>query len=94
MTDDLAYRSAGSVTQADMEIPDTFTFTAVGSGSGMGSMSFGSRSLAEIGPSGELGYMNSIGKDLMAGGRFTIGEDVQWPSFSKTFDIGGAGVNQ
>jgi hypothetical protein len=88
MTDDLAYRSTGSIAQADLEIPDTFTFTAIGSGSGMGSMSFGSRSLAGIGNTTELGYMNSIGKNLMAGGRFNIGEDVYWSSFSKTFDIG------
>ena len=32
MADDLSYRSVGSVTQADIEIPDTFSFTAIGSG--------------------------------------------------------------
>jgi hypothetical protein len=86
MTDDLSYRSVGSIDQADIEIPDTFAFTAIGSGSGMGSMSFGSRSLAGIGTTNELGYMNAIGKDLIAGGRFNLGEDVRWTSFSKTFD--------
>ena len=30
MADDLAYRSVGSVDQADLEIPDTFAFTAIG----------------------------------------------------------------
>jgi len=84
MADDFAYRSAGTIDQADMEIPDMFAFTAIGSGSGMGSMSFGSRSLAGIGTTAELGYVNSIGKDLMANGRFNIGEDVRWTSFSKT----------
>ena len=89
MADDLAYRSVGSVDQADLEMPDSFGFTAIGSGSGFGSMSFGSRSLAGIGTTTELGYMNSIGKDLMANGRFNIGEDVGWTSFAKTFDVEG-----
>lgn len=87
MANDLHYRSVGSIAQADLEIPDTFTFTAIGSGSGMGSMSFGSRSLAGIGTTNELGYTNSISKELLANGRFNIGEDVRWTSFSKTFDI-------
>ena len=87
MADDLAYRSVGSVDQADLEMPDSFAFTAIGSGSGTGSFSFGSRSLAGIGTTAELGYVNSIGKDLMASGRFNIGEDVRWTSFAKTFDI-------
>ncbi len=86
MTDDLAYRSVGSIAQSDLEIPDTFTFTAIGAGLGMGSISFGSRSLAGIGATNELGYTNSIGKNLIASGRFNIGEDVRWSSFSKTFD--------
>jgi hypothetical protein len=89
MADGLAYRSVGSIAQADLEVPDTFTVTATGSGSGMGSMSFGSGSLAGIGTTSDLGYANSIGKDLMANGRFSIGEDVRWTSFAKTFDIGG-----
>ena len=87
MTDDLSYRSVGFINQADLEIPDTFAFTAIGSGSGLGSMSFGSRSLAGIGSTSELGYSNSFGKDLMANGRFNIGEDVRWSSFAKTFDV-------
>jgi len=89
MADDLAYRSVGSVDQADLEMPDSFGFTAIGSGSGFGSISFGSRSLAGIGSTTELGYVNSIGKDLMAHGRFNIGEDVRWTSFAKTFDVVG-----
>ncbi len=55
----------------------------------LGSMSFGSRSLAGIGATNELGYTNSIGKNLIASGRFNIGEDVRWSSFSKTFDVQG-----
>jgi len=87
MADDLAYRSVGSVDQADFEMPNTFAFTAIGSGPGTGSFIFGSRSLAGIGTITELGYVNSIGKDLMANGRFNIGEDVRWTSFAKTFDV-------
>jgi len=89
MADDLSYRSVGSVDQADLEMPDSFGFTALGSGSGFGSLSFGSRSLAGIGTTAELGYVNSIGKDLMANGLFNIGEDVRWTSFAKTFDVVG-----
>ncbi len=89
MADDLAYRSIGSIAQADLEIPDSFTFTAIGSGSGFGSFRFGSRSLAGIGNTTELGYTNSIGKELMVSGRFNIGGDVRWTSFAKTFDGGG-----
>ena len=89
MVDDLAYRSVGFVDQADLEMPDAFGFTAIGSGSGTGSFSFGSRSLAGIGTTSDLGYVNSIGKDLMANGRFNIGEDVRWTSFAKTFDVVG-----
>ena len=70
-------------------MPDAFAFTAIGSGSGFGSLSFGSSSLAGIGTTTELGYVNSIGKDLMASGRFNIGEEVRWSSFSKTFDVVG-----
>ena len=87
ITDNLVYRSVGSVAQADLEVPDTFTFAAIGSGSGSGSMSFSAKSLSGIGTTSELGYMNSTSKNLMAGGRFNIGEEVQWSSFSKTFDI-------
>ena len=87
MADALSYRSVGSIDQADLEMPDAFDFTAIGSGSGFGSLSFGSRSLAGIGTTTELGYVNSIGKDLMASGRFNIGEDVRWTSFAKTFDV-------
>jgi len=89
MANDLAYRSIGSISQADLEIPDSFAFTAIGSGSGSGPFSFGARSLAGIGNTTELGYVNSIGKDLMANGRFNIGEDVRWTSFAKTFDVVG-----
>ena len=89
MADDLVYRSVGSIDQADLEMPDSFSFTAIGTGSGTGSFSFGARSLAGIGTTTELGYVNSIGKDLMANGRFNIGEDVRWTSFAKTFDVVG-----
>jgi hypothetical protein len=87
ISDELDDRSIGSIAQADLEIPDSFSFTAIVSGSGLGSISFSSSSLAGIGTANELGYVNSIGKDLMANGRFNIGEDVRWTSFAKTFDV-------
>ena len=77
------------MTNWTLDILDAFSFVAIGSGSGIGSYSFGSRSLGGIGTTTELGYVNSIGKDLMAGGRFSIGQDVRWTSFSKMFDVAG-----
>ncbi len=58
-------------------MPDSFRFVAIGSGSGFGSMSFSARSPTGIDNITELGYVNSIGKDPMASGRFSIGEDVR-----------------
>ena len=58
-------------------------------GNGFDNFAAGSRSLAGIGTTTELGYMNSSGKDLVANGRFNIGEDVRWTSFAKTFDVVG-----
>ena len=89
MVDDLSYRSIESISQANLEKPDSFAFTAIGSGSGTGSLSLGARSLSGIGNTTELGYVNSIGKDLMASGRFNIGEDVRWTSFSGMFNVVG-----
>ncbi|MCX6699568.1 MAG: hypothetical protein NTV68_06525 [Methanomicrobiales archaeon] len=40
-------------------------------------MSFSARSPTGIDNITELGYVNSIGKDPMASGRFSIGEDVR-----------------
>ncbi|MCX6698601.1 MAG: hypothetical protein NTV68_01535 [Methanomicrobiales archaeon] len=57
-------------------MPGAFGFTAIGSGSGTGSFSFDARSLIGIGTTTDLGYTNSIGKDLMANSRFHIDEDV------------------
>jgi hypothetical protein len=89
MADDLAYRSVGSIDQADLGIPDTFTFIAIGSGSEMEPMNFALMSLAGIGTTSEPGYVNSIGKDLLAGGRFNPGEDCGGPYSRKTFDVQG-----
>jgi hypothetical protein len=71
MTDNLAYRSVGSVGLTDLEVPDTFTFAAIGSGSGSGSKSFSAKSLSGIVTTSELGYMNSTSKNLMADGGLT-----------------------
>jgi hypothetical protein len=87
--DDLVYRSVGSVDQADLEMPDMFSFVTIGSGSGFGSISFGSGSWADNDKTTEIGYVNSFSKDIMAYGRFNIGEDVRWSSFAKTFDVKG-----
>lgn len=82
-----AYRSIGSIDQADLEVPDMFIFVSIGSGSGRGSMSYGTNSQVGIDITSEIGYMNSFEKNLMAFGRFNIGEELRWSSFSKTFDL-------
>jgi len=56
---------------------------------GTGSFSFGARSLAGIGTTTDLSYVNSIGRGLMGNGRFNIGEDLRGTSFAKTFDVVG-----
>jgi len=50
-------------------------------------MNFGSSSLPGTGMTTDLGYTNSVGKDLVASGRFNIGEDVWWSTITKTFDV-------
>ena len=72
-------------------MPDSFAFIPIGSGSGTGSFRFGSRSLAGIGNTSEPGYVNPMDKEIMASGRFNIGEDVRWTSFSGMFDGQGLG---
>ena len=72
-------------------MPEAFGFVAIGSGYGFGSFNFGSSSLAGIGTTTELGYLNLISKGLMASGRFNITEEVRWTSFAKTFDVVGLG---
>lgn len=75
--------------QHNVEMPDLFAFTPVGSGSGLGSMSLGPSSPAGISTATGIGYANPIGKDRIVSGRLTIGEDWQWSSFAKTFDVVG-----
>ncbi len=89
MSDDLSYRSIGSIVQADLENAGFVRFYCCRIGIEYGSFSFGARSEAGIGNTSELGYVNSIGKELKANGRFNIGEDMRWTSFSKTFDLMG-----
>jgi len=50
-------------------------------------MSYGTNSQVGIDITSEIGYMNSFEKNLMAFGRFNIGEELRWSSFSKTFDL-------
>ena len=82
---DLSYRSMGSIAQAGLGMPDSSAFTAMGSVLCTGSLSFGARSLAGIGNTCEPGYVNSIGKDLTASGRFNI---VEEPKIGDSYNEG------
>ncbi|OPX70691.1 MAG: hypothetical protein A4E38_01326 [Methanoregulaceae archaeon PtaB.Bin108] len=82
---DLVYRSQGSISQADDVIPDSLGFVVLSNGSGSGTFFARSGSMAGIGPSGELGYVNGVSEVLSVGGRFVMDGGVQWTSFSGAF---------
>ena len=75
--------------EPDLEIPDSFAFTAIRYRVGCRGVQLWCKESGGIGAITELGYVNSIGKDLMANGRFNLGDDVRWTSFAKTFDVVG-----
>ena len=74
------YRSQVSISQADDVMPDSPGFVILSNGSG--TFYARSGSMAGIGPSGELGYMNGMSEVLTVGGRFELDGGVEWSSFS------------
>jgi hypothetical protein len=80
---DLVYRSQGSISQADDMIPDSLGFVVRSNGSGSGTFYARSGSMAGIGPSGELGYVNGVSESLTVGGMFELAGKMEWPSFSE-----------
>jgi hypothetical protein len=79
---DLVYRSQGSISQADDVMPDSLGFVVLSNGSGSGTFYARSGSMAGIGPSGDLGYVNGMSESLALEGRFELGCKVDWTSFS------------
>jgi hypothetical protein len=79
---DLVYRSQGCISQADDVMPDSLGFVVLSNGSGSGTFFARSGSMAGIGPSGDLGYMNSMYESLVVGGMFELDGGVHLTSFS------------
>lgn len=79
---DLVYRSQGSISQADDVMPDSLGFVVLSNGSGSGTFFARSGSMAGIGPSGDLGYVNVGTEVLSVGGRFELDGKVEWTTFS------------
>ena len=86
MADDIDYHSEGSISQADLEIPDELDFTLLSNGSGMGTFTVDGMSMSGIGNTTALGFVNGIHESVIAGGMFDLGGEVHWSSFRETFD--------
>jgi hypothetical protein len=84
-TQGLAYRSQGTISQADLEQPDSLDFVAVSTGDGSGRFLARSGSMAGIGPAGELGYRDGMHESVAMNGLFNLTGEVHWSSFSWAF---------
>jgi len=82
MTDSLAYRSAGDISQGDTEQPDSLMMDVSSSGNGYGSFAAGSRSLNGIGNTTALGYVHAVHEQIGVGGTFAVNGKVRWSSFT------------
>ena len=85
MADALDYRSEGSISQADLEIPDSLDFAVLSKGSGMGTFAVDGMSLSGIGNTTELGYVNAVHESITVGGAFELGGEIHWTSFREMF---------
>jgi hypothetical protein len=81
MTDSLAYRSAGAISQGDTEKPDSLVMDITSSGRGSGSLSASAGSMAGIGNTSALGYLHSLHEVTRAGGVFSMNGTMRWNSF-------------
>jgi hypothetical protein len=84
MTDSLAYRSAGGISQGDTEQPDSMLMGISSVGNGYGSFAAGSRSLVGIGNTTGLGYVHTISEHVGAAGNFVVNGRVRWSSFTSS----------
>jgi hypothetical protein len=82
MTDSLSYRSAGAISQGDIDRQDSLTMDISSSGSGSGMLSVGSRSLTGIGNTSALGYVHAVHEEARAGGMFAMDGRMRWSSFT------------
>jgi hypothetical protein len=84
MTDSLSYRSAGAISQGDIELPDSMAMDVSSSGNGYGSFAAGSRSLIGIGNTTALGYVHTTSEKVGAAGNFVVNGKVRWSSFASS----------
>ena len=87
MADNINFRSEGSISQADLEIPDSFDYAMLSKGSGIGTFTVDGMSLSGIGNTTELGYVNAVHESITVGGEFKLDGDIHWTSFKETFDM-------
>ena len=84
MTDSLAYRSAGGISQGDTEQPDSLAMDITSAGCGSGILVASSRSLVGIGNTSALGYVHAMHEETRAGGVFAMNGRMRWGSFVST----------
>jgi hypothetical protein len=84
MTDALDYRSAGAISQGDIELPDSLAMDVSSSGNGYGSFAAGSRSLIGIGNTTALGYVHTVNERVGVAGNFVVNGRVRWSSFTSS----------
>jgi hypothetical protein len=84
ITDSLAYRSAGAISQGNIELPDSLAMDISSAGSGAGMLSVGSRSLIGIGNTSALGYVHAVHEEARVFGNFAINGKMRWGSFTSS----------
>jgi len=84
MTDSLSYRSAGDISQGDIEQPDSMAMDISSSGNGYGRFAAGSRSLIGIGNTTALGYVHATSEHVGAAGNFVVNGRSRWSSFASS----------
>jgi len=84
MTDSLSYRSAGAISQGDIDLPDSLAMDISSAGRGSGMLAAGSRSMIGIGNTSALGYVHSVHEETRAGGVFAMDGRTKWSSFTSS----------
>jgi hypothetical protein len=82
LTDKLHYRSAGTISQGAIEVPDSMVMEITGKGIGSGTITVTAVSASGIGTGNEAGYIHRIYEEMMAGGNFSINGNTRWSSFT------------
>jgi hypothetical protein len=81
ITDSLAYRSAGAISQGDIYRLDSLAMDISSAGNGYGSLDAGSFSRIGIGNTTALGYVHSTKEHVGVNGNFIVSGKMRWNSF-------------